>query len=49
MAGSRFQAMIGKGATDPVLAEAPDNPENRRISVILITEPAAVPLDHSLN
>jgi len=48
VAESRFQGIAGKGRTDPVLTDAPDDPENRRISLILLTEPAPLPPGHSL-
>lgn len=46
---SRFHEIAGKGSTDPVFAEAPGDPENRRISLILLIEAAPIPPDHSLN
>ncbi len=39
----RFSAVRGKAATDPLLPESPDRPENRRISILLLREAPVVP------
>lgn len=43
----RFGEVIAKAGTEPVYADRPDLPENRRITIIVLAEPAAMPRDAS--
>ena len=49
VASSRFQGLIGKGTAELVSEQAPDDPGNRRISLLLLPASSPVPISHSLN
>jgi chemotaxis protein MotB len=41
----RLQKIEGRADTDPFVASDPFDPQNRRISIVLLREPASVPAD----
>ncbi|HUD31179.1 MAG TPA: flagellar motor protein MotB [Novosphingobium sp.] len=43
----RFSEVVGKAATEPVYPDAPDRPENRRITIVVMAEPGSLPHDAS--
>ncbi|USI71996.1 flagellar motor protein MotB [Sphingomonas morindae] len=47
LAPDRISEITGKAGTEPIYADRPDRPENRRVTLVLIGEGSAVP--HDLN
>ncbi len=43
----RFTEVVALGASRPVYPDQPDRPENRRITIVLLAEPSALPSDVS--
>jgi chemotaxis protein MotB len=43
----RFSEVVAKAGTEPVYSDRPDLPENRRITIVVIAEPTALPRDAS--
>ena len=43
----RFGEVIAKAGSEPIFPDRPDLPENRRITIIVLAEPAATPRDPS--
>lgn len=43
----RFGEVVAKAGSEPVYPDRPDLPENRRITIIILAEPPAVPRDAS--
>ncbi|MEE4452367.1 flagellar motor protein MotB [Novosphingobium resinovorum] len=43
----RFSEVVAKAGTEPVYPDQPDRPENRRITIVVIGEAAALPHDAS--
>jgi chemotaxis protein MotB len=43
----RFSEVVAKAGTEPVYPEAPDRPENRRITIVVMAQAAALPHDAS--
>ena len=43
----RFSEIVGKAGAEPIYPDRPHLPENRRITVVLIGEPSALPRDAS--
>ncbi|HYZ64367.1 MAG TPA: flagellar motor protein MotB [Acetobacteraceae bacterium] len=43
----RFSEVVALGASRPVYPDQPDRPENRRITLVLLAEPSALPSDVS--
>ena len=43
----RFVSLIAKGGSEPVYPAEPERPENRRISIVLLTDEPALPQDLS--
>lgn len=47
MTADRFGEVIAKAGSEPVYPDRPDLPENRRITIIVLAEPSAMPRDAS--
>lgn len=43
----RFSEVVGKAGTEPVYPDAPDRPENRRITIVVMAEAGSLPRDAS--
>lgn len=43
----RFGEVVAKAGTEPVYPDRPDLPENRRITIVVLAEPSALPHDAS--
>ncbi|QJU57461.1 OmpA family protein [Sphingomonas sp. AP4-R1] len=43
----RFSEVVAKAGTQPIDAERPDRPENRRITIVVLAEPSVLPRDAS--
>jgi chemotaxis protein MotB len=43
----RFSEVVAKAGTEPVYPDRPDRPENRRITIVVMAEPSALPQDAS--
>jgi chemotaxis protein MotB len=43
----RFAEVVAKAGTEPVYPDRPDRPENRRITIVVMAEPSALPRDAS--
>ena len=43
----RFTEVVAMGASRPVYPDQPDRPENRRITVVVLADPASLPSDVS--
>jgi len=43
----RFSEIVAKAGTEPVYADRPDRPENRRITIVVLAEPSVLPRDVS--
>lgn len=43
----RFSEIVAKAGTEPVYADQPDRPENRRITIVVIGEAPSLPIDAS--
>ncbi|WP_380874070.1 chemotaxis protein MotB [Sphingomonas sp. DBB INV C78] len=43
----RFSEVVAKAGTQPVYPDQPDRPENRRITIVILAEPPALPRDAS--
>ncbi|MGU3315138.1 flagellar motor protein MotB [Sphingomonas sp. M6A6_1c] len=44
---SRFSEVVAKAGTEPIYPDQPERSENRRITIIALAEPAALPRDSS--
>jgi chemotaxis protein MotB len=44
---SRFSEVVAKAGTEPIYPDQPDRSENRRITIIALSEPSALPRDSS--
>ncbi|EZP48694.1 OmpA/MotB family protein [Sphingomonas sp. RIT328] len=44
---ARFSEVVGKAGTEPVYPDQPERSENRRITIIALAEPSALPRDSS--
>lgn len=42
-----FSEVVAKAGTEPVYPDAPDRPENRRITIVVMAQPGALPHDAS--
>lgn len=47
LTSERFGEVVAKAGSDPVYPDRPDLPENRRITIIVLAEPSAMPRDAS--
>lgn len=47
LTSDRFGEVIAKAGSEPVYPDRPDLPENRRITIIILAEPSALPRDAS--
>jgi chemotaxis protein MotB len=45
----RFAEVVAKAGTEPIYADQPDRPENRRITIVVLTEPSVLPRDVSFS
>ncbi|MDX3885283.1 MAG: flagellar motor protein MotB [Sphingomonas sp.] len=43
----RFSEVVAKAGTEPIYPDRPDRPENRRITIVILAEPSALPRDAS--
>jgi chemotaxis protein MotB len=48
LAADRFAQIVARAGTQPVYPDQPSRPENRRIAVIVLSEPSVMPRDVSL-
>ena len=44
----RISQVTGKAASEPLYPDDPDQPANRRISIVLMREAPVLPVDHAL-
>jgi chemotaxis protein MotB len=47
LSADRFAEVVAKAGTQPVDADRPDRPENRRITIVVLAEPSVLPRDAS--
>ena len=47
LSADRFAEVVAKAGTEPVYPDRPDLPENRRITIVVLAEPSALPHDAS--
>ncbi len=43
----RFSEVVAKAGTEPIYPDEPNRPENRRITIVAMAEPSALPRDTS--
>lgn len=43
----RFSEVVAKAGSEPIYPDRPDRPENRRITIVILAEPSALPRDAS--
>jgi chemotaxis protein MotB len=47
LSADRFAEVVAKAGTQPIDADRPDRPENRRITIVVLAEPSVLPRDAS--
>jgi chemotaxis protein MotB len=47
LSADRFSEVVAKAGTEPIYPDEPDRPENRRITIVAMAEPSALPRDAS--
>lgn len=45
----RFSEVVAKAGSEPIYPDRPDRPENRRITIVILAEPSALPRDTSFS
>ncbi|WOK37728.1 flagellar motor protein MotB [Sphingomonas sp. C3-2] len=47
LTADRFSEVVAKAGSEPIYPDRPDRPENRRITIVILAEPSALPKDTS--